>query len=272
MIRTKNEVRLIKVCKRNKNIFDAKGVKKRKAAKAFGMLLIMVSSILLGFKYVQSRDINAQAKMETKTPDLKASQIAIKKDPIEMKSVKPTPEAPMTAGHRSISISRSWIGGELKRKIKTKAFAMVALEDSYLYVDDKGNALDTIKEITQVDLLPIISGPWREKKISDLLPADGHIWKSGAQLAQSIKHSGISYSDISELHYDQLYGWQVHLISPRTTVVFGKENLSKKTDRLEKILHRLNQRSKYVRSIDLDYREIAIIKFNQGNRSKDGQS
>lgn len=167
-----------------------------------------------------------------------------------------------------VVFGKSWLGQKLFEKHQLSDFATVKLNRFYQVNRNAYILSETQKK--QLGLYPILSGPWSQKESHSLTEEDRRILEQGIELLALFNQYPKISSILSEINYNPDYGWVLFSTAPGMTVTLGRNDFQEKTQRLLRVMEQYHGNVANVKSIDLDYKGLAIVKLRKGEQH--GQS
>ncbi|MCI5071417.1 cell division protein FtsQ [bacterium] len=167
-----------------------------------------------------------------------------------------------------VVFGKSWVGQKLFEKHQLSDFATVKLNKFYQVNRNAYILSETQKQ--QMGVYPILSGPWSQKESHSLTEEDRRILEQGIELLALFNQYPQISRILSEVNYNSDYGWVLFSTAPGMTVTLGRDDFQEKTQRLLRVMDQYRDNVVNVKSIDLDYSELAIVKLRKGEQH--GQS
>ncbi|HMQ09814.1 MAG TPA: cell division protein FtsQ/DivIB [Oligoflexia bacterium] len=167
-----------------------------------------------------------------------------------------------------VVFGKSWVGQKLFEKHQLTDFATVKLNRFYQVNRNAYILAETPKKLLGV--YPILSGPWSQKESHSLTEEDRRILEQGIELLALFNQYPKISTILSEVNYNPDYGWVLFSTAPGMTVTLGRKDFQEKAQRLLRVMDQYHGNVGSVKSIDLDYSELAIVKLRKGEQH--GQS
>ena len=141
-----------------------------------------------------------------------------------------------------------------------KPFARVLKNGKFSLTDANGYIITRIKE-DEYKGLPVLGGVLIEKHGMDD-PINSEIFRTGLSLLRYLKDTDIFKDPIAYLRIDSRYELILITRVKKTKIRVDTENIPKELSRLSIILNYAKREGKAIETIDLCYRNKAVVKFS----------
>ena len=149
-------------------------------------------------------------------------------------------------GHLSISL------------IERRPYAHIKVVDTYYLIDRQFYPLQKVPA-GQAKQHPVLTGI-KVQSVQLGEPLLSPALEKGIQLIELIRESGIHWNDIAELDVSERLNLKLKLRSHPLVIQLGQDNYLEKIQTFEKIYSQLLQADKPISSIDLRYKNKAIVR------------
>jgi cell division septal protein FtsQ len=142
--------------------------------------------------------------------------------------------------------------------VERKPVAIVSMGYLY-YMDSNGDVFKPLQEGDNLDF-PVVTGLSEDDFIKD--PSGTKETLAGVlELLKDMQQSGspVLMSDISEIHYDNGYGYTMFTLSNGLPIRIGMDDFANKIQRFCKIYKELQPQLSNLGYVDLDYADRVVI-------------
>jgi cell division protein FtsQ len=168
-------------------------------------------------------------------------------------------------------VKRDWTRKALIIEVQERVpQALILLEDLYL-VDRQGEVFKKAEPKDRLDY-PVLTGLNRQ----EIMERDNRAVDLLAQALELLELLGqrkvFTRREVSEIHLSKQNGLTIFTFNGGMPIRLGSGGLSDKLSRLEKVLPDLQQKSKNVEYLDLNYPRKVVVKMKDAEKGKSGKS
>ena len=163
---------------------------------------------------------------------------------------------------KKVEVMRSLPDDLIVKVVERKPFAILR-EGGLWYVDDEGVAFKEVNLSKDKKFdYPVITGVPKENNEASSYRKS--VMNQALRIIKELVHRNVIEKEkISEVNFCEIYGFSVYLGKKPYRVILGFKDVDKKVTRLKTILLKLSESSTLVSSIDMDFKDKAIVKLKR---------
>ena len=168
-------------------------------------------------------------------------------------------------------VKRDWTSRALIIEVQERVpQALILLEDLYL-VDRHGEVFKKAGPKDRLDF-PVLTGLNRQE-IMEREPQTTDLLRQAVELLELLGQRKVfTPREVSEIHLSKRNGLTVFTLNGAIPIRLGSGELSDKLSRLEKVLPDLQQKSKNVEYLDLNFPGKVVVKMKEAEKEKSRKS